>query len=122
MNIVQRIPRTLRTKVGNQSAIDLLVQDDDGETFWLRLAGNATDEDIYAEIETHTANKMAQATSQTLEDTIIPKRYERWQMWKNTKEEAVARALPAGAITAITKREDAAWNRYLDALNKWRQS
>lgn len=45
--------------------------------------------------------------------------YERWQMWKNTKTEAVARGLAAGIITALTNRENTAWNAYVTQIQSW---
>lgn len=45
-----------------------------------------------------------------------------WQRWKTTREEAQARALPAAVRTALTNREDAAWQAYVQILNAWRQA
>lgn len=46
--------------------------------------------------------------------------YEDWQRWKNTRQEAQSRALPAAAVNALTNREDAAWGRYVTAIQAWR--
>lgn len=46
--------------------------------------------------------------------------YADWQRWKNTRIEAAARSLPAGAVAATTNREDAAWAAYAAALLRWR--
>jgi len=48
--------------------------------------------------------------------------YADWQRWKNTRQEAQSRALPAGAVTALTNREDAAWAKYLTAIQEWRSA
>lgn len=49
-------------------------------------------------------------------------RYERWQRWKVTREEAESRTLSAAIITALTTAEDAAWAAYAQAINAWRQA
>jgi len=46
--------------------------------------------------------------------------YADWQRWKNTRLEAQARAIAAAAVTALTNREDAAWTKYLQAIQAWR--
>jgi len=61
----------------------------------------------------------AQATKAVWEARITS-RYGRWQMWKDIRVEAQARALPAAAITTLTNRENAAWSNLLDALTAWR--
>lgn len=43
-----------------------------------------------------------------------------WQRWKTTRLEAKARSLPAGVVTALTNREDAAWAAYAAAILQWR--
>lgn len=45
-----------------------------------------------------------------------------WQRWKLTAEEAAVRGLPAQAVTALTNRENAAWDAYLAILNAWRNA
>jgi len=49
-------------------------------------------------------------------------RFTRWRLWHETHAEAVARALPAAAITALLARRDAAWDDYVAALDAWRQA
>ncbi len=48
--------------------------------------------------------------------------YADWQRWRNTRIEAQARSLAAAAITALTNREDAAWARYVVAIQAWRNA
>lgn len=58
------------------------------------------------------------ATKDLLEDRMV-ERYEKWQRWKNTHAEAVARSLGAAKVNAFKNRMDARWAAYLDALNDW---
>lgn len=46
--------------------------------------------------------------------------YEAWQRWKNTREEATTRSLPNAVLTALQARENAAWTRYAQAIDRWR--
>ena len=48
--------------------------------------------------------------------------YADWQRWKTTRLEAQARSLAQAVITALTNREDAAWTRYVAAIQAWRQA
>lgn len=45
-----------------------------------------------------------------------------WRRWKETRLEAQARSLPAGVVTALTNREDAAWAAYAAAILQWRST
>lgn len=60
-------------------------------------------------------------TREVFEDRAIAK-FEAWQRWKLTREEAQARGLAGGVITSLTNREDAAWSDYLDVLIAWRSA
>jgi hypothetical protein len=57
-------------------------------------------------------------TRETLEERMIA-RYETWQRWRNTRVEAEARGVAAPVVTALSGRENAAWNAYSALLLAW---
>ena len=78
---------------------------------------DALDDDPLAAV----LGEMVAAPTQTkdlLEDRMI-ERYDRWQRWKNTHAEAVARTIGAAKITALKNRMDATWAAYMNAINDW---
>ena len=65
-----------------------------------------------------------EVSAPTLTKAILEDRmetlYADWQRWKTTRVEAQARSLAAAVVTALTNREDAAWTKYLQAIQAWR--
>lgn len=68
-----------------------------------------------------TAVSAPAATKDIIEDRMVAL-YEDWQRWKATRAEAQARSLAAGVITALTNREDAAWAKYVQSIQVWRNA
>lgn len=60
-------------------------------------------------------------TKAIVEDRMVAE-YEDWQRWKTTRVEAQARSLAAAVITALTNREDAAWAKYVQSIQAWRNA
>lgn len=48
--------------------------------------------------------------------------YADWQRWKTTRVEAQDRENAAAVVTALTNRENAAWTRYVAAIQEWRSA
>ena len=82
---------------------------------------DALDDDPLAGISGEDADSAPTQTKAILERRMEAL-YADWQRWRNTRIEAQARSLAAGAITALTNREDAAWTRYVGAIQVWRQA
>lgn len=68
-----------------------------------------------------TAVAAPAATRDIIEDRMVAL-YEDWQRWKTTRVEAQARSLAAAVITALTNREDAAWAKYVQSIQVWRNA
>lgn len=82
---------------------------------------DALDDDPLAGIAGQDADSAPTQTKAVLERRMEAL-YADWQRWKATRLEAQARSLAAGAITALTNREDAAWARYVVAIQAWRNA
>ena len=80
---------------------------------------DALDDDPLAGIAGEDAD-----SSPTQTKAILERRMEAlfadWPRRKTTRTEAQARSVAAAAITALTNREDAAWARYVVAIQAWR--
>lgn len=66
------------------------------------------------------------ATAPTVTKEILETRmeslYADWQRWKTTRVEAQARSLAAAVITALTNRENNAWDAYVSTIQQWRSA
>lgn len=63
-----------------------------------------------------------QQPSQIRAEREMEDEYDDWQRWRTTREEAERRGLASSLITALARREDAAWHDYLAAIQEWRTS
>ena len=88
-----------------------------GRDQMLEFDHNPTDQEVIAAVP--PAPALVPTSKAAIED-YARDQYETWQRWKNTKAEAVTRALPAAVVTALTNRENAAWGDYVATLNAWR--
>lgn len=82
---------------------------------------DALDDDPLAGIAGEDADSAPTQTKAILERRMEAL-YADWQRWKTTRVEAQARSLAQAVITALTNREDAAWTRYVAAIQAWRQA
>ena len=82
---------------------------------------DAMDDDPLAGIAGEDADSAPTQTKAVLERRMEAL-YADWQRWKTTRVEAQARSLAQAVITALTNREDAAWTRYVAAIQAWRQA
>jgi len=82
---------------------------------------DALDDDPLAGIAGEGADSAPMQTKAIMERRMEAL-YADWQRWRNTRIEAQARSLAAAAITALTNREDAAWAKYVVAIQAWRQA
>jgi hypothetical protein len=96
---------------------------------WIQLRGGKTVEQKQQAVYDAVPDELAvlngspveepPQTKDVLEDKMIDL-YADWQRWKETRLEAQARAVPATYITALTNRENKAWDDYAAAINAWR--
>lgn len=100
------------------------------ETIVITVEPTATREEIIDAIRTALRDPLRRLRGVDVDAPITETRalwerraeraYETWRRWKTTREEAQSRSLPAPAVTALTNRENAAWDAYLAILTAWR--
>ena len=81
---------------------------------------DALDDDLLEGVRDQPAS--APAVTKDILETRMQALYADWKRWKDTRQEAQTRALPAAAVNALTNREDAAWGRYVTAIQAWRSA
>jgi hypothetical protein len=60
------------------------------------------------------------ALTRALAERSLEAPYARWRRWQATRQEAQARGMAAGVLTALQQAEDAAWGAYVQAIQRWR--
>lgn len=94
------------------------VLDNIGRTVDLEFDHDPTDAELLSAVP--ELLELAPATRAGFERGLLQARFDNWWRWKQTRLEASARGAGAQIVTALTAREDAAWQAYLQALQAWR--